>query len=46
MFGHSSRSMTLDTYGDANEDAKLVAADKLSNTFKTEMDAAQGYEVE
>lgn len=46
MFGHSSRSMTLDTYGDANEDAKLVAADKLSATFQTEMDAAQGYEPE
>lgn len=43
MFGHSSRSMTLDTYGDANEDAKLLAAEKLSSTFQTEMDAAQGY---
>ena len=43
MFGHSSRSMTLDTYGDANEDAKLVAAEKLSATFQSEMDAAQGY---
>ncbi len=43
MFGHSSRSMTLDTYGDANEDAKILGAQKLSSTFQREMDEAQGY---
>ena len=43
MFGHASRSMTLDTYGDANEDAKQIGAQKLSATFTREMDAAQGY---
>lgn len=46
MFGHASRSMTLDTYGDANEDAKILAADKLSRTFQLEMDEAQGYQEE
>ncbi len=45
MMGHASRSMTLDIYGDANEDAKLVGAQKLSATFQREMDEAQGYEV-
>ena len=43
MMGHASRSMTLDIYGDANEDAKLVGAQKLSATFQREMDEAQGY---
>lgn len=43
MFGHSSRSMTLDTYGDANEDAKIIGAAKLGQTFQREMDEAQGY---
>ena len=38
MMGHASRAMTLDTYADANKDALIVAADKLSNTFKTEGD--------
>lgn len=33
MFGHSSRAMTLDTYGDATKDAMIVAASKLGNTF-------------
>ena len=36
MMGHSSRAMTLDTYGDANKDALTVAAEKLGETFKSE----------
>ena len=38
MMGHASRAMTLDTYADANKDAMIVAADKLSQTFKKEGD--------
>lgn len=34
MMGHASRAMTLDTYGDANADALLIASAKLSETFK------------
>lgn len=34
MFGHSSRSMTLDRYGDYSPDAAIVAAGKLSKEFK------------
>ena len=33
MFGHASRAMTLDTYGDATKDAMLVASDKLGKKF-------------
>ena len=33
MFGHASRAMTLDIYGDANKDAMKIATDKLSNKF-------------
>lgn len=33
MFGHASRSMTLDRYGDYSPDAAKVAAGKLSETF-------------
>lgn len=33
MMGHSSRAMTLDTYGDANADALNVASVKLKNMF-------------
>lgn len=33
MFGHASRAMTLDTYGDATKDAMIVAAGKLGETF-------------
>ena len=33
MMGHSSRAMTLDTYGDATKDAMIVATDKLSKGF-------------
>lgn len=33
MMGHASRSMTLDTYGDANADALNVASVKLKDTF-------------
>ena len=33
MFGHSSRAMTLDTYGDATKDAMVVAASKLGDRF-------------
>lgn len=38
MMGHASRAMTLDTYADANKDAMIVAANKLSDTFKAEGD--------
>lgn len=38
MMGHASRAMTLDTYGDANSDALLLASDKLSQQFKKEQD--------
>ena len=34
MFGHSSRAMTLDRYGDASPDAARVASDKLSKFIK------------
>jgi len=34
MFGHASRAMTLDTYGDASKDAMILASAKLSNQFK------------
>ena len=34
MMGHSSRAMTLDTYGDATKDAMIVATDKLSKGFE------------
>lgn len=34
MMGHASRAMTLDTYGDANADALLLANVKLQETFK------------
>lgn len=34
MFGHASRAMTLDRYGDYSKDAALVAAGKLSETFE------------
>lgn len=34
MFGHASRAMTLDRYGDSSADAIKVAAEKLSETYK------------
>ncbi len=33
MMGHSSRAMTLDTYGDASRDAMILATDKLGEEF-------------
>ena len=36
MFGHASRAMTLDTYGDASKDAMRVAAGKLTDMFDDE----------
>ena len=33
MMGHSSRAMTLDTYGDASKDAMVVATNKLGKEF-------------
>lgn len=38
MMGHASRSMTLDIYGDANEQSKQIATKRLSATFKKESD--------
>lgn len=34
MMGHASRSMTLDTYGDANADALALASAKLTDIFR------------
>lgn len=34
MMGHASRAMTLDTYGDANADALILASEKLRDKFK------------
>lgn len=34
LFGHASRSMTLDRYGDYSKDAARVAAGKLSEAFE------------
>lgn len=33
MLGHSSRAMTLDTYGDASKDAMITASKKLASKF-------------
>ena len=33
MMGHSSRAMTLDTYGDSTKDAMIVATNKLGKQF-------------
>lgn len=38
IMGHASRSMTLDIYGDANEQSKQIATKRLSATFKKESD--------
>lgn len=34
MMGHSSRAMTLDTYGDATKDAMIIATNKLGKEFE------------
>ena len=33
IMGHASRAMTLDIYGDANQDALKTAVDKLALSF-------------
>ena len=38
MMGHASRALTLDTYGDANADAIIIASNKLGETFKENAD--------
>lgn len=38
MMGHASRAMTLDTYGDANADALILASSKLKNRFNDDTD--------
>lgn len=38
MMGHASRAMTLDTYGDANADALVLASVKLKDTFNDNTD--------
>ncbi len=38
MMGHASRAMTLDTYGDANADALILASSRLNDTFNTDTD--------
>ncbi len=41
MMGHASRAMTLDTYGDANADALVMASAKLSDKFKDSLELEQ-----
>lgn len=41
MMGHASRAMTLDTYGDANADALVIASAKLSDKFKDSLEIEQ-----
>ncbi len=41
MMGHASRAMTLDTYGDANADALVMASAKLSEKFKDSVELEQ-----
>lgn len=43
MMGHSSRAMTLDTYGDANADALNLASERLRDKFN---DSTAYYEME
>lgn len=38
MMGHASRAMTLDTYGDANADALVLASIKLKDAFNENTD--------
>lgn len=47
MMGHASRAMTLDTYGDANADALILAGEKLREKFNesSEFFAEDGLEV-
>ena len=46
MFGHSSRAMTLDIYGDATKDAMVVAKDKLGTMFDNETEFFKRNEIE
>lgn len=46
MFGHASRAMTLDTYGDASKDAMILAADKLGKKFDKESEAFKRIDME
>ena len=41
MMGHASRAMTLDTYGDANADALVIASEKLRDKFKDSSELEQ-----
>lgn len=41
MMGHASRAMTLDTYGDANADALVLASSKLRDKFKDSLEIEQ-----
>lgn len=41
MMGHASRAMTLDTYGDANADALVIASAKLRDKFKDSSEIEQ-----
>ena len=41
MMGHASRAMTLDTYGDANADALVIASAKLRDKFKESSEIEQ-----
>jgi len=38
MMGHSNFSTTLDIYGDATADAKIIASQKLADTFDSKTD--------
>ena len=46
MMGHASRAMTLDTYGDANADALVLASVKLKDTFNENTDYFKSEEQE
>ena len=45
MMGHASRSMTLDTYGDANKDAMITATEKLGLQFSDDSEIGTNDEV-
>jgi integrase len=46
MFGHASRAMTLDTYGDASKDAMVLASDKLGKKFDKETENFKRVDIE
>jgi integrase len=43
MLGHSSMALTLDVYGDASEDAKIVSAQRLTEGFIKKADPDEDF---